>query len=110
MSSIPTWRCTSLPLDCPSLRTGQVAPRTSTRWLDRSAEHPWHSASTSVPIPTPCFRPIGPAARPLPGRLTIVGGGYQGIEFASIDRRFGSQVTVVEAAPIILGREDGRAA
>lgn len=45
----------------------------------------------------------------LPERLTIVGGGYQGIEFASIYRRFGSKVTVFEAAPRILGREDDEA-
>ncbi|MEU7911652.1 FAD-dependent oxidoreductase [Microbispora bryophytorum] len=46
----------------------------------------------------------------LPERLTILGGGYQGVEFASIYRRFGSQVTVFEAAARILGREDDEAA
>ncbi|MEH0985788.1 FAD-dependent oxidoreductase [Micromonospora sp. CPCC 205556] len=42
----------------------------------------------------------------LPGRLAIIGGGYLGIEFASIYRQFGSQVTVFEMAPRILLRED----
>jgi probable pyridine nucleotide-disulfide oxidoreductase len=42
----------------------------------------------------------------LPARLAIVGGGYLGIEFASIYRQFGSRVTVLESAPKILGRED----
>jgi pyruvate/2-oxoglutarate dehydrogenase complex dihydrolipoamide dehydrogenase (E3) component len=42
----------------------------------------------------------------LPKRLAIIGGGYLGIEFASIYRRFGSQVTMFESAPRILGRED----
>jgi len=42
----------------------------------------------------------------LPERLAILGGGYLGIEFASIYARFGSRVTVFEAAPKILGRED----
>jgi pyruvate/2-oxoglutarate dehydrogenase complex dihydrolipoamide dehydrogenase (E3) component len=42
----------------------------------------------------------------LPARLAIVGGGYLGIEFASIYRRFDSQVTVFESAPRILMRED----
>ncbi|MEQ4717993.1 NAD-binding protein [Nonomuraea sp. B19D2] len=51
-----------------------------------------------------------PSGTTLPGRLAIVGGGYQGIEFTSIYRGFGSQVTVFEAAPRILRREDGRAA
>ncbi|WP_433166976.1 FAD-dependent oxidoreductase [Kribbella sp. CA-247076] len=42
----------------------------------------------------------------LPGRLAVIGGGYLGIEFASIYRRFGAQVTVLESSPRILGRED----
>jgi pyruvate/2-oxoglutarate dehydrogenase complex dihydrolipoamide dehydrogenase (E3) component len=42
----------------------------------------------------------------LPSRLAVIGGGYLGIEFASIYRRFGSQVTVFEASPRILGQED----
>jgi pyruvate/2-oxoglutarate dehydrogenase complex dihydrolipoamide dehydrogenase (E3) component len=42
----------------------------------------------------------------LPKRLAIIGGGYLGLEFASIYRRFGSEVTLLEAAPHILGRED----
>lgn len=42
----------------------------------------------------------------LPERLTIIGGGYLGLEFAAIYRRFGSQVTVLEASPKILGRVD----
>lgn len=42
----------------------------------------------------------------LPERLAIVGGGYLGIEFASIYRAFGSEVTMFVRAPRILGRED----
>ncbi|MEU5567416.1 FAD-dependent oxidoreductase [Micromonospora musae] len=42
----------------------------------------------------------------LPERLAIVGGGYLGIEFAAIYRRFGSQVTLLERTARILGRED----
>lgn len=42
----------------------------------------------------------------LPERLAIIGGGYLGLEFAAIYRRFGSEVTVFESAPRILGRED----
>lgn len=42
----------------------------------------------------------------LPPRLAIIGGGYLGLEFASIYRRFGSEVTVLEAASDILRRED----
>lgn len=42
----------------------------------------------------------------LPDRLAIIGGGYLGIEFAGIYRRFGSQVTVLESGRRILQHED----
>jgi pyruvate/2-oxoglutarate dehydrogenase complex dihydrolipoamide dehydrogenase (E3) component len=42
----------------------------------------------------------------LPKRLAIIGAGYLGLEFASIYRSFGSEVTLLETAPQILGRED----
>jgi pyruvate/2-oxoglutarate dehydrogenase complex dihydrolipoamide dehydrogenase (E3) component len=42
----------------------------------------------------------------LPGRLAILGGGYLGIEFASIYSAFGSRVTMFEHADRILARED----
>jgi pyruvate/2-oxoglutarate dehydrogenase complex dihydrolipoamide dehydrogenase (E3) component len=42
----------------------------------------------------------------LPSHLIIIGGGYSGLEFAQAFRRFGSKVTVVEAGPKIMARED----
>ena len=42
----------------------------------------------------------------LPEHLIIIGGSYIGLEFAQIYRRFGSQVTIVEKMPQIIGRED----
>jgi pyruvate/2-oxoglutarate dehydrogenase complex dihydrolipoamide dehydrogenase (E3) component len=42
----------------------------------------------------------------LPGHLIIVGGGYIGLEFGQMYRRFGSQVTIVQRAPRLLPRED----
>ncbi|HET6504888.1 MAG TPA: FAD-dependent oxidoreductase [Amycolatopsis sp.] len=42
----------------------------------------------------------------LPRRLVVLGGGYVGIEFAGMYSRFGSQVTVLEAAARIMPRED----
>jgi len=42
----------------------------------------------------------------LPAHLVIIGGGYLGLEFASIYRHFGSQVTVLEAADRLLPKED----
>ncbi len=42
----------------------------------------------------------------LPEHLIVVGGSYIGLEFAQMFRRFGSQVTVLEAADRLLARED----
>ena len=42
----------------------------------------------------------------LPEHLVIVGGSYIGLEFAQMYRRFGSEVTVVEMGPRLIGRED----
>ncbi|HEY4268645.1 MAG TPA: FAD-dependent oxidoreductase [Galbitalea sp.] len=42
----------------------------------------------------------------LPQHLVIIGGGYLGLEFASIYRHFGSDVTVLEATDRLLPRED----
>ena len=42
----------------------------------------------------------------LPRRLVIIGGGYIGLEFASMYVSFGSQVTVLESYPELIARED----
>jgi pyruvate/2-oxoglutarate dehydrogenase complex dihydrolipoamide dehydrogenase (E3) component len=42
----------------------------------------------------------------VPRHLVIVGGSYVGLEFAQMYRRFGAEVTVIEKAPQLLGRED----
>ena len=42
----------------------------------------------------------------LPGHLLVLGGGYVGVEFAQMFRRFGSEVTVVQRGPQLLSRED----
>lgn len=44
--------------------------------------------------------------RKLPEHLVIIGGGYIGLEFASMFASFGSKVTVLEGAPVLIGRED----
>ena len=46
----------------------------------------------------------------LPRRLVIIGGGYIGMEFASIWTNFGSQVTVVQDGEAFLPREDAEIA
>jgi pyruvate/2-oxoglutarate dehydrogenase complex dihydrolipoamide dehydrogenase (E3) component len=42
----------------------------------------------------------------LPQHLIVIGGGYSGIELAQAYRRFGSEVTIIEAGPQLMGRED----
>jgi pyruvate/2-oxoglutarate dehydrogenase complex dihydrolipoamide dehydrogenase (E3) component len=42
----------------------------------------------------------------LPQHLIVIGGGYSGLELAQAYRRFGSDVTVIEAGPQLMGRED----
>ncbi len=42
----------------------------------------------------------------LPEHFIIVGGSYVGLEFAQIYRRLGSEVTIVEMGPRLIGRED----
>jgi dihydrolipoamide dehydrogenase len=46
----------------------------------------------------------------VPKRLVILGGGIIGCEFASILRRFGSEVTIVEMLPKLIPQEDDDAA
>ncbi len=41
-----------------------------------------------------------------PKHLVVLGGGYIGLEFAQMFRRFGSRVTIIEMLPQLLARED----
>jgi pyruvate/2-oxoglutarate dehydrogenase complex dihydrolipoamide dehydrogenase (E3) component len=42
----------------------------------------------------------------LPQHLLIVGGGYIGVEFAQMYRRFGAKVTLIQRGPQLLAKED----
>jgi pyruvate/2-oxoglutarate dehydrogenase complex dihydrolipoamide dehydrogenase (E3) component len=42
----------------------------------------------------------------LPAHLVVLGGGYVGLEFGQMFRRFGSEVTVIQRGPQILPNED----
>jgi len=42
----------------------------------------------------------------VPSHLLIIGGGYVGLEFSQMFRRFGSQVTIIQRGKQLLGRED----
>ena len=63
--------------------------------IDGIADNPFVYTSTSIM-----------ELEELPERLVIVGGGYIGLEFASMYASFGSKVTVLEGYPELIGRED----
>ncbi len=42
----------------------------------------------------------------VPDHLLVLGGGYVGLEFGQMFRRFGARVTIVQRGPRLLGRED----
>lgn len=42
----------------------------------------------------------------VPEHLVVVGGGYVGVEFGQMFRRFGSRVTILQHGPQLLGQED----
>ena len=42
----------------------------------------------------------------VPARVVVLGGGVIGVEFASVFKSFGSEVTIVEALPRLVAAED----
>ena len=42
----------------------------------------------------------------VPTHLIVIGGGYVGVEFAQLFRRLGAEVTILQRATQLLGRED----
>lgn len=73
-------------------------------------------ATPAVP-PVPGLAEAGPLTsdtvwelEALPGRLVVMGGGSIGAELGQAFARLGSQVTIVEAAPRLMPREDADAA
>ena len=42
----------------------------------------------------------------VPEHLIVLGGGYIGLEFGQMFRRFGARVTIVQSGAQLLGRED----
>ena len=43
----------------------------------------------------------------VPDHLLVIGGGYIGVEFAQVFRRFGAKVTIIQRSPQLMPREDG---
>ena len=97
-----------------------VAPKTLEVHLDDGSSRQLIGERVFLNIGTHAAIPEIPglkAARPLthiealeldhlPPHLIVLGSGYVGLEMAQAYRRFGSRVTMIEAGPRILGRED----
>ncbi len=71
------------------------------------------TGSTSVTPGIPGLAEVGAwsnrqitTAEEVPARLSVLGGGFVGVEMATAWASFGSKVTVIEAAPTLLGREE----
>lgn len=81
------------------LRSGRIFINTGAKTvvpaIEGIADNPFVYTSTSIMELTE-----------LPRRLVIVGGGYIGLEFASMFASFGSAVTVLESYPSLIPRED----
>jgi pyruvate/2-oxoglutarate dehydrogenase complex dihydrolipoamide dehydrogenase (E3) component len=97
-----------------------VAPKTLEVHLDDGSSRQLVGKQVFLNVGTHAAVPAIPglkAARPLthietleldrlPPHLIVLGSGYVGLEMAQAYRRFGSRVTMIEAGPRILGRED----
>ena len=97
--------------------------RTRTRSRSRAARTSPSRARSSPPARTRCARRSRGSTHgcastrrgcshrsAVPKRLVVLGGGIIGCEFASIFRRFGSEVTIVEMLPSLIPMEDADAA
>ncbi|MGK9169558.1 FAD-containing oxidoreductase [Inquilinus limosus] len=71
-----------------------VGGRATVPPLPGIAEVPFLTNSTMMDLDT------------VPEHLVVVGGSYVGLEFGQMFRRFGSQVTIIEQGPRLVGRED----
>jgi pyruvate/2-oxoglutarate dehydrogenase complex dihydrolipoamide dehydrogenase (E3) component len=97
-----------------------VAPKTLTVRLNDGGTRVLTGDQVFLNVGTHATSPSVPgleAARPLtniealeldylPPHLIVLGGGYVGLELGQAYRRFGSDVTVIEHGPQLMGRED----
>ena len=71
-----------------------VGTRPAVPELDGLKEVPFHDSTSVMELAE------------VPEHLLVLGGGYVGLEFGQMFRRFGSQVTIVQGSGQLLGRED----
>jgi pyruvate/2-oxoglutarate dehydrogenase complex dihydrolipoamide dehydrogenase (E3) component len=97
-----------------------VAPKTLEVSVNDGGTRPLEADKVFLNIGTHAALPSVPGletARPLthtealeldylPSHLIVIGGGYAGLELSQAYRRFGSDVTIIESGPQLMGRED----
>jgi pyruvate/2-oxoglutarate dehydrogenase complex dihydrolipoamide dehydrogenase (E3) component len=71
-----------------------VGARAATPSMPGVADTPYLTNSTLLDLDT------------LPRHLVIIGGGYVGLEFAQVFRRFGSEVTIIDRTSRLIAHED----
>ena len=69
-----------------------------------------HPGPQAIPEPETCVPALDSTSimelDEVPDHLLVLGGGYIGLEFGQMFRRFGSRVTIVQRAGQLLPRED----
>src|ERR671927_139042 len=94
------------------LRVGCIPTKAwvQTAFSIKEAEETFAKLGVNVGSPR-CVDSTGLLAQTqVPQRLVVLGGGIIGCEFASIFRRFGSEVTIIEMLPQLIPQEDADAA
>lgn len=88
------------------LNTGEIRQLTASTIFINAGERPAKLALAGIEnVPTLDSTSIMELDT-VPEHLLIIGGGYVGLEFGQMFRRFGSQVTVIQRGAFLLSRED----
>jgi pyruvate/2-oxoglutarate dehydrogenase complex dihydrolipoamide dehydrogenase (E3) component len=88
------------------LNNGEVRELTATTILINAGARPAQPSVAGIEEVTTLDSTSIMELGEVPEHLLIVGGGYIGLEFGQMFRRFGSQVTVVQRGANLLARED----
>jgi pyruvate/2-oxoglutarate dehydrogenase complex dihydrolipoamide dehydrogenase (E3) component len=88
------------------LNNGEMRQLTATTFLINAGARPAKPSMTGIEDVSVLDSTSIMELDTVPEHLLIVGGGYIGLEFGQMFRRFGSQVTVIQRGANLLARED----